>query len=290
MPPKESRAKKSQVKSSRAQQSTAERTRTQPERAAKNNTAAATTRVPAAAVKKTATKKTAVAAKKAPAKKAPAKKAAAKKAAAKKATAKKTTVKEPRARSSKNMDESGSESESEPLAKSKSEKEEVKLPAVFEELIRKKKYPSPYQVGRFLAGYRISSSFPYTETKPYRRGCKLAEAKRLLKVFPLQKVVGQYGKSGYNVYNYTAMGLNVPDITRAIAQEWSMNNEARLQAMKMVLDQGADPDSCEVDIGGISSIAIRGTALAAARKRGDTKMVDLLLRRGARDVYTGKRL
>ena len=285
MPPKESRAKKSQVKSSRAQQSTAERTRTQPERAAKNNTAAATTRVPAAAVKKTATKKTAVAAKKAPAKKAPAKKAA-----AKKATAKKTTVKEPRAQSSKNMDESGSESESEPLAKSKSEKEEVKLPAVFEELIRKKKYPSPYQVGRFLAGYRISSSFPYTETKPYRRGCKLAEAKRLLKVFPLRKVVGQYGKSGYNVYNYTAMGLNVPDITRAIAQEWSMNNEARLQAMKMVLDQGADPDSCEVDIGGISSIAIRGTALAAARKRGDTKMVDLLLRRGARDVYTGKRL
>lgn len=92
------------------------------------------------------------------------------------------------------------------------EPDEMQLPHPFEELRQQGKYPSPAEVAKFLAGFRVGSD----DRKPYRPRCTLAEAKRVLKLFPLDKVIGQYGRVGYNVYNYTARGLNVPEITRAL--------------------------------------------------------------------------
>lgn len=68
-----------------------------------------------------------------------------------------------------------------------------------------------------------------------------------------------------------------------------MSDGDRLRVMRMVLDQGADPDSVEVDVGGISSIMIRGTALEVARNRGDGGMMTLLLERGAKDLKARNR-
>lgn len=114
-------------------------------------------------------------------------------------------------------------------------------------------------------------------------GCDLPTATMLLSCFPLSRLTeNEEGLGGLRLGG--SAGLLLP------LTQWDIQNPDRLTLMRMLLEQGCDPNDRIHDWGfGQLSAKERDTALHLAAERGDGAMVDLLLEFGARKDMTGHR-
>lgn len=133
--------------------------------------------------------------------------------------------------------------------------------------------PSPHIVSRFLS---ITSAhimaFPYG-IQP----CSLDQANMILSHFPVHRMIR--GKP----YSGASADLALP-ITY-----WGQDNRDRLVVMKMLLDQGIDPNESFHHGGMPPPAPTRDTALHRAAGLGDMQIVKLLLEHGANTALLGDR-
>lgn len=112
--------------------------------------------------------------------------------------------------------------------------------------------------------------------------CNLAQADMLLSYFPISAIAAK--NSDGQLRPGESADLILP------LTQWPQNNRDRLTIMRMLLDQGCDPNDClaKATWSQYYGPRQRDMALHLSAERGDEAMVDLLLEYGARgDLQSG---
>jgi Ankyrin repeats (many copies) len=105
--------------------------------------------------------------------------------------------------------------------------------------------------------------------------CTVAQARTFLSYFPLQRVLSQEAEN------------NEPALISVPITQWGLQNQDRLQVMRMLLEQGLDPNRRIIGWIYVVFSERRDPPLHMAAKLGDMAMVELLLEFGAQKDALG---